>query len=114
MTLRHILLAGLMIVWAAAGLPNQSLPKEYNQRQFLGPSQQVKVQQVIARSRLHSGGGGSLAGGGLKPGRDLMQVGCGSLQLGNVAATGRPGERGPRQNIVVARDVINVASGCKP
>jgi hypothetical protein len=43
----------------------------------------------------------------------VVQTGCGALQLGNVSGSPRPGQRAPRENIVVARDVINAPLGCR-
>ena len=93
-----------------------ALAKEPNQRPFLAPEYQVKVQRTIARGRrMQTGGGGGdeEGGGAVRPGQDVVQTGCGALQLGNVSGSPRPGQRAPRENIVVARDVINAPLGCR-
>ena len=91
-----------------------ALAKEPNQRPFLAPEYQVKVQRTIARGRrMQTGGGGEEDGGAVRPGQDVVQTGCGALQLGNVSGSPRPGQRAPRENIVVARDVINAPLGCR-
>jgi hypothetical protein len=115
------LLALLALAFLAAGAPHPAglgggaaLAKEPNQRPFLAPEHQVKVQRTIARGRrMQTGGGGEEDGGVVRPGQDVVQTGCGALQLGNVSGSPRPGQRAPRENIVVARDVINAPLGCR-
>jgi hypothetical protein len=89
--------------------------KEYNQRSSLDPAQWAKVQRVIVSGRtagarqeqtISETGDEATADG------DIVNTGCGKLSFGNVEATGRPGQRLPRENIVVVRDVINAPINC--
>ena len=101
-------LSGLGLGGAAA------LAKEPNQRPFLAPEYQVKVQRTIARGRrMQTGGGGEEEGGAIRPGQDVVQSSCGALQVGNISGSARPGQRAPRENIVAARDIINAPIGCR-
>jgi hypothetical protein len=121
---RILLLPLLTLALLAVGAPlsgglglgpgGAALAKEPNQRPFLAPEYQVKVQRTIARGRrMQTGGGEEEEGGAIRPGQDVVQTGCGALQLGNVSGSPRPGQRAPRENIVVARDVINAPLGCR-
>lgn len=121
---RGILLLPLtaLILLAAGGVdpdgglrpgPGAALAKDPNQRPFLAPEYQVKVQRTIARGRRMQTGGGGEEGGAVRPGQDVVQSSCGALQVGNVSGSARPGQRGPRENIVAARDIINAPIGCR-
>jgi hypothetical protein len=119
---RVLLLPLLALAFLATGTPGPhglglggaALAKEPNQRPFLAPEYQVKVQRTIARGRrMQTGGGGGEEGGAIRPGQDVVQTGCGALQVGNVSGSARPGQRAPRENIVAARDIINAPLGCR-
>jgi hypothetical protein len=90
-----------------------ALAKEPNQRPFLAPEYQVKVQRTIARGRRMQTGGGEEDGGAIRPGQDVVQSSCGALQVGNISGSARPGQRVPRENIIAARDIINAPIGCR-
>jgi hypothetical protein len=107
------LAVGAALPGGGLGPGGAALAKEPNQRPFLAPEYQVKVQRTIARGRRMQTGGGEEEGGAVRPGQDVVQTGCGALQLGNVSGSPRPGQRAPRENIVVARDVINAPLGCR-
>jgi hypothetical protein len=83
--------------------------EDYNQRPFLAPQQMSKIQRVIshgrtAQTRQESGLG--------NPNQSVVNTGCGELSVGNVETTGRPGERAPKENIVIAREIINAPINC--
>ena len=75
--------------------------KEYNQRSHLDPGSQAKVNAVIASGRR---GGTS----DTSPNSRITNEGCGELKIGNLNESGRQ----PREVIIVARDIINVAGNC--
>ncbi len=116
MSIRHnaILLTGLVI--GAAALP--AAAKEYNQRPFLEPGKMAKIQRVVTHGRTEKARqeqeleqqGVTTVGQGLN--KSVVNTGCGQLTFGNVRTTGRPGERTPRENIVVAGSVINAPVNC--
>ncbi len=86
---------------------------EYNQRPFLAPGEMSKVQRVISHGRaerFRQEGAADSVGGG--PNASIVNTGCGQLSVGNVETTGRPGERLPKENIVVAREIINAPINC--
>ena len=86
--------------------------EEYNQRPFLGPGEMSKVQRVISHGRaerFRQEGTGDAIGG---PNASIVNTGCGKLSVGNVETTGRPGERLPKENIVIAREIINAPINC--
>lgn len=110
---------GLMIAFVLAVVPLTpdawAGGKEYNQRLTLDPGQQAKVQRVIVNGRTlpaRQEREVSDEVDGKFPNGTVVNTGCGKLSIGNVETTGRPGERLPRENIVVVRDVINVPGNC--
>jgi hypothetical protein len=114
--MRHTLkIAGLMVVsLAAASLASgHASAKEYNQRPFLAPSESSKVQRVISSGRAMQGHQFGLAeGGSSNPNASIVNTDCGKLAVGNVETTGRAGQRPPRENIVIAREIINAPINC--
>jgi len=105
-------LAGLVTLGAATG---QTTAKEYNQRPFLAPSESSKVQRVISSGRAmqgHQFGLGEGEEGTSNPNASIVNTDCGKLSVGNVETTGRAGQRPPRENIVIAREIINAPINC--
>ncbi|MCB1885211.1 MAG: hypothetical protein KDG89_14635 [Geminicoccaceae bacterium] len=90
--------------------------KEYNQRTTLDPGKMAKIQRVVTHGRTEGArqeeGTKGIAGQANNPNSTIVNTGCGDLSFGNVKTTGRPGERTPRENIVVAREVINAPINC--
>ena len=108
-----------ILVTVVAGAASQATSaKEYNQRPFLEPGQNSKVQRVITHGRTEKARqeqelkqqGVTTTGSGMN--KSIVNTGCGDLSFGNVRTTGRPGERLPRENIVVAKEVINAPINC--
>ncbi len=97
---------GVSVALAMTATP--VIAKEYNKRQHLAPEQGAKVVRTIAGARTQEF---NRPGSG-RPG-DVVNTGCGKLEIGNV----RPDQqrRGPRRDnvIVITGDVINVARGCR-
>jgi|GEM_PF-2090428 len=103
-------LAGLVVL-AAAVQPVAA--KEYNQRPFLAPGESAKVQRVISQGRAAQGHQFGLGGeGSSNPNASIVNTDCGKLSVGNVETTGRAGQRAPRENIVIAREIINAPINC--
>ncbi len=97
------------VLWATIPVAHAD---EYNQRPFLAPGEMSKVQRVISHGRaerFRQEGTGDAIGG---PNASIVNTGCGKLSVGNVETTGRPGERAPKENIVVAREIINAPINC--
>lgn len=93
--------------------PAPATAREYNIRPFLAPEHQVKIQTVIARGRRMQAGGDDSGSINLNPSKDVVSTGCGALRVGNIdTGAARPGQRLPRENIIVARDIINTTLGC--
>jgi hypothetical protein len=87
--------------------------KEYNQRPFLAPGESAKVQRVISRGRSMQGNQAGVDGeAAINPNQSIVNTGCGKLSVGNVQTSDRPGARAPRENIVVAREIINAPINC--
>jgi hypothetical protein len=87
--------------------------KEYNQRPFLAPGESAKVQRVISSGRAMQGNQAGVDGGqAINPNQSIVNTGCGKLSVGNVETSNRPGQRMPRENIVVAREIINAPINC--
>ncbi len=87
--------------------------EDYNQRPFLAPGQMSKVQRVVAGGRAMQGNQAGVDGDSLiSPNQSIVNTGCGELSVGNVRTTGRAGERAPRENLVVAREIINAPINC--
>lgn len=90
--------------------------KEYNQRPFLSPEHNSKVQRAITHGRTEKfrqedaveGEVGKV----LNPNKTITNTGCGKLKIGGVTTTGKRGERVPRENITVVRNVINAPINC--
>ena len=106
MFIRKSTALGLAVAFAVTATP--VVAKEYNKRQHLAPEQGAKVVRTIAGARtqeLNQPGSG-------QPG-DVVNTGCGKLEIGNVRPDQR--RRGPRRDnvIVITGDVINVARGCR-
>jgi hypothetical protein len=103
-------LAGVVVLSATA---HPVAAKEYNQRPFLAPGESAKVQRVISQGRAAQGhqfglGGDSVGG----PNASIVNTDCGKLSVGNVETSGRAGQRPPRENIVIAREIINAPINC--
>lgn len=92
-----------LIVSICLGLasPAGVAAKEYNQRHHLDPGTQAKVSKVIASSHKENPFGVDTSG-------ETVNSGCGDIKVGNLDNSGRP----PREVIIVARDIINVAKDC--
>jgi hypothetical protein len=83
--------------------------EDYNQRPFLAPQQMSKIQRVISHGRTEQ----TRQESGLSnPNQSVVNTGCGELSVGNVRTTGRAGERAPKENIVIAREIINAPINC--
>ncbi len=110
LALACLLAAGL----AATGLTTvDAVAKEYNQRPFLAPGESAKVQRVISQGRAMRGNQAGIDGDKvINPNASIVNTGCGKLSVGNVETSGRPGQRQPRENIVVAREIINAPINC--
>ncbi len=109
LTLGCLVLTGLL---ANGAVVNPATAKEYNQRPFLAPSESSKVQRVISMGRAaqgHQFGLGNEAPN--NPNASIVNTDCGKLAVGNVETTGR-GQRAPRENIVIAREIINAPINC--
>ncbi len=108
---RMLTAAALMAAVLAANGPTRA--EEYNQRPFLGPGEMSKVQRVISHGRAERFRQEGVADSvGTGPNASIVNTGCGKLSVGNVETTGRPGERLPRENIVIAREIINAPINC--
>lgn len=82
--------------------------KEYNKREHLASEQGAKVVRMIAGARNQEDGQqvGNRHG-------DVVNTGCGKLEIGNVRPD-RYRREGERDNvIVITGDVIKVARGCR-
>jgi hypothetical protein len=102
---------GLALALVASGEPPRA--EDYNQRPFLAPGQMSKVQRVVAGGRAMQGNQAGVDGDSLiSPNQSIVNTGCGELSVGNVRTTGRAGERAPRDNVVVAREIINAPINC--
>ena len=84
--------------------------EDYNQRPFLAPGQMSKIQRVISHGRTEQTRQESSLSN--NPNQSVVNTGCGELSVGNVRTTGRAGERAPRDNIVIAREIINAPINC--
>lgn len=106
MLIRTHLAIGLSIAIAMTAAPVAA--KEYNKRQHLAPEQGAKVVRTIAGARAQE-----LNQPGAVHSGDVVNTGCGKLEIGNVRPDQR--RRGPRRDnvIVITGDVINVARGCR-
>lgn len=105
-----LVLAGLLALGGAA-IP--AAAKEYNQRPFLAPGESAKVQRVISSGRAAQGHQFGLGEEAPKnPNASIVNTDCGKLAVGNVETTGRAGQRPPRENIVIAREIINAPINC--
>lgn len=102
---RRIIVAGLTIGLAVAAAP--VVAKEYNKRQHLAPEQGAKVVRTIAGARNH----GAQHGAGQQG--DMVNTGCGKLEIGNVKPDRYRRGRERDNVVVVTGDVINVARGCR-
>ncbi len=106
MSTRTILIVGLSLLVAVGAAPVAA--KEYNKRQHLAPEQGAKVVRTIAGARNQDGG---------QPGEgqrgDVVNTGCGKLEIGNVKPDRYRRGRERDNVIVITGDVINVARGCR-
>ena len=111
LTLACLVVAGLVTVVGSTSSP--AAAKEYNQRPFLAPGESAKVQRVISSGRAAQGHQFGLGGeGSSSPNASIVNTDCGKLSVGNVETTGRAGQRPPRENIVIAREIINAPINC--
>jgi len=85
---------------------------EYNQRPFLGSGQNAKVQRAISGGRSTVGQQKGVGGNVINPNKTVVNTDCGKLSVGGVKTTGKPGERLPRENITVVKEVINAPTNC--
>ncbi len=105
-----VVIASFIAISLASG---HASAKEYNQRPFLAPGESAKVQRVISSGRAMQGHQFGLAeGGSSNPNASIVNTDCGKLSVGNVETTGRAGQRPPRENIVIAREIINAPINC--
>ena len=102
-----LLALALLLEWSGT-----AAAKEYNRREDISPEVQSKLQRTLAKSRGRSVESGEDGGRGAGVRGDIVNTGCGKLSVGNVETTGRPGERLPRENIVIAREIINAPINC--
>lgn len=104
MSIRSLLIAGLTIAIAATPVA----AKEYNKREHLAPEQGAKVVRTIAGARNQEGDQqvGNRRG-------DIVNTGCGKLEIGNVRPDRHRRGRERDNVIVITGDVINVARGCR-
>lgn len=96
----------LAILLVLAGQDGQA--REYNKRTHIPPAQRAKVNNAIAQTwmiRATVGKGEGLA----IPGADIVNTSCGSLEVGRLPA----GKKLPREQIIVAGDIINVNQNCR-
>jgi len=98
------------LAFALVAVAETPRAEEYNQRPFLAPQQMSKIQRVISHGRTEQARQEEALGN--NPNQSIVNTGCGELSFGNVQTTGRPGERAPRENIVIAREVINAPINC--
>ena len=109
-----VILLGGVLAFVAPDRPASAA--EYNQRPFLGAGQSATVQRAITRSRSQIGAQTSAAeeagANVLNPNATVTNTDCGKLTVGGIKPTGRPGERLPRENITVVRNVINAPINC--
>lgn len=85
---------------------------EYNQRPFLGAGQNAKVQRAISGGRSVVGQQNGAGNNVINPNKTVVNTDCGKLSVGGVKTTGKPGERLPRENITVVKEVINAPTNC--
>lgn len=85
---------------------------EYNQRPFLGAGQNAKVQRAISGGRSTIGQQNGAGNNVINPNKTVVNTDCGKLSVGGVKTTGKPGERLPRENITVVKEVINAPTNC--
>jgi hypothetical protein len=105
----RIALFSAVLALAVAATSEAPRAEDYNQRPFLAPGQMSKIQRVISHGRTEQ----SRQESGLNnPNQSVVNTGCGELAVGNVRTTGRAGERAPRENIVIAREIINAPINC--
>ena len=90
--------------------------KEYNQRPFLAPEHNSRVQRAITHGRTEKFRQKDAAEEEvdkvLNPNKTITNTGCGKLKVGGVTTSGKRGERVPRENITVVRNVINAPINC--
>lgn len=112
---RPVVLAGLALtgLLAVGATATPATAKEYNQRPFLAPGESAKVQRVISSGRAAQGHQFGLGNEAPRnPNASIVNTDCGRLAVGNVETTGRAGQRPPRENIVIAREIINAPVNC--
>lgn len=99
--MKNLVLIGVFSGVLAGAVTAQA--KEYNQRPHIAPSQQVKVQRLLAKSYRTNDNAP----------QGVSNVGCGKLEIGRVVT--QPGQRLQQfdRDIIITGDVINVARGCK-
>ena len=93
---------------AAAGGAAQA--KEYNKRSFIPPGQRAKLNNAIAQTwmvKATTGQGQGLVPGGLNA--RVVNTSCGSLEVGALP----DGKKAPREQIIIAGDIINVNQNCR-
>lgn len=98
----------VLLATLAAVLPAQA--REYNKRTHIPPGQRAKVNNAIAQSwQIRATAGRDQR---LPAGADIVSTSCGSLEVGRLPA-GRPGRPAPREQIIVAGDIININQNCR-
>lgn len=114
--MRRALCASLAVLIAMA---SEVDAKEYNERPFVEPRFNSKIQRVISNGRTQQFRTQDDAETQVKdnintlnPNSRITNTGCGKLKVGGVTTTGRRGERAPRENITVVGDVINAPVNC--
>lgn len=107
---RIVVLAGGIAAFVATDLTASAA--EYNQRPFLGSGQNAKVQRAISGGRSIVGQQKGAGGNVINPNKTVVNTDCGKLSVGGVKTTGKPGERLPRENITVVKEVINAPTNC--
>lgn len=113
-----IALTGILIapVFAGQSPVTPAAAKEYNQRPFLAPDYNSRVQRAVTHGRTEKHRQQDSAegevGNVVNPNATVTNTGCGKLKVGGVTTTGKRGERAPRENITVVGKVINAPVNC--
>ena len=103
--MRTLRRASIFSVIAVVGVSAVAEAKEYNRRQNIAPEVQSTLQRTLAKNRK------GVPGNAVVITDDIVNTGCGSLEIGNIAET-RPGQKIDR-DIIITGNVINAPRNCR-
>ncbi|MCB2054688.1 MAG: hypothetical protein KDE35_10650 [Geminicoccaceae bacterium] len=100
-----LLALALLLEWSGT-----AAAKEYNRREDISPEVQSKLQRTLAKSRGRSVESGEDGGRGAGVRGDIVNTGCGKLEVGSIDEV-KPGQRIDR-DIIITGDIINAPRNC--